>query len=131
MGGSVHSGGNSTAWAEANAYGDPEAAHIVLSSGLPLLLYPWDVFLKVQYTRCELEALNLPEANAKFDRPASSLLASRLLYALMRTFHADAATIGDGGAVASVLCPEALTVRPFHIAVELHGGATRGMTVCD
>merc|ERR1711990_428192 len=81
MGGSVVSGGNSTAWAEANAFGDPEAAHIVLTSGLPILLYPWDVFLHVQYSRQELEALRL-------ERPASAL-ASRLLDGLMRLFRSD------------------------------------------
>jgi inosine-uridine nucleoside N-ribohydrolase len=34
MGGAVAAGGNATSWAEANAFYDPEAAHIVLSSGL-------------------------------------------------------------------------------------------------
>ena len=40
--------------------------------------------------------------------------------------------IGDAGAVASMLvAPEALRVRRLHVAVELAGGRTRGMTVCD
>ena len=38
MGGSVSAGGNSTAWGEANAFCDPEAAHIVLGSGLQMLM---------------------------------------------------------------------------------------------
>lgn len=35
MGGAVSAGGNATSWAEANAFYDPEAAHIVLSAGFP------------------------------------------------------------------------------------------------
>jgi len=33
MGGAVAGGGNATAWAEANAFYDPEAAHVMLTSG--------------------------------------------------------------------------------------------------
>ena len=42
MGGSAFAGGNCTAWAEANAAYDPEACHIVLTSGIPISMYTWD-----------------------------------------------------------------------------------------
>ena len=38
MGGAVAAGGNATAWAEANAYYDPEAAAKVLSFGVPITM---------------------------------------------------------------------------------------------
>merc|ERR1711972_925203 len=41
------------------------------------------------------------------------------------------AMIGDAGAVAAVVKGSALTIRSLHVAVELHGVHTRGMTVCD
>jgi pyrimidine-specific ribonucleoside hydrolase len=47
MGGAAAAGGNATSWAEANAFYDPEAAHVVLSAGLPITIYTWDVYLKV------------------------------------------------------------------------------------
>lgn len=136
MGGSVCAGGNATIWGEANAAGDPEAAHVVFTSGLPLLLYPWDVFLKVEYSRLELADFGIRENADKnllkdAQVPSWSLLAGRLLHFLMRTFHSDRATIGDAGAVAAALLPHALTTRQLHVEMELHGRSTRGMTVCD
>lgn len=54
MGGATSVGGNATAWAEANACYDPEAAHIVLTSGIQLMMYTWDVYLKVEHTKEEV-----------------------------------------------------------------------------
>ena len=54
-----------------------------------------------------------------------------MLFGLMRTFQTDSSTIGDAGAVAAVLCPEALTTQQMHVTVELQGAHTRGMTVFD
>merc|ERR1712166_740566 len=134
MGGSVKAGGNSTAWAEANAFCDPEAAHMVLTSGLPVLLYPWDVFLKVEYTASELEELGLAHYR-EFENTdtcgGTAGCAARMLFGLMRNFQAESSTIGDAGAVAAVLCPEALTTQQMHVTVELQGAHTRGMTVFD
>jgi len=132
MGGSVCAGGNAKVWSEANASGDPEAAHIVLTSGLPLLIYPWDVFLKPQYSCKELAELGIhDDAGTCSQLPSWSQLAVRLLRFLMRTFESDQATIGDAGAVAVALLPDAVTLRKLPMQMELHGSSTRGMTVCD
>ena len=58
------------------------------------------MFLKVGYSRNELEVLGLPDVSTKLDRASHSVLASRLLHFLMRCFHADSTTIGDAGVVA-------------------------------
>eukprot|EP00929_Paragymnodinium_shiwhaense_P089054 TRINITY_DN49313_c0_g1_i1.p1 TRINITY_DN49313_c0_g1~~TRINITY_DN49313_c0_g1_i1.p1 ORF type:complete len:369 (-),score=69.19 TRINITY_DN49313_c0_g1_i1:420-1469(-) len=146
MGGAVSGGGNATTWGEANASYDPEAAHIVLNSGLPILMYPWDAFLKVQFAPEELLAFGAADVDASgsaVERQAKvkaaetaqapwSLLASRLLYREMRHFKINGACIGDAGAMAAALLPpEALTTRRLHVDVELQGKRTRGMTVCD
>ena len=47
----------------------------------------------------------------------------RLLYREMRHFKISAACIGDAGAVAAALLPEALTVQRLHVAVELQGAS--------
>ena len=47
MGGAVHEPGNVTPFAEFNIAADPEAAAIVLASGLPVTLVPLDVTRKV------------------------------------------------------------------------------------
>lgn len=150
MGGAVASGGNASVWAEANARYDPEAAHIVLSSGLPILIYPWDVFLQVAYSREELRAVDggtgeespasVANGHAKRTAPEAfpeqqgpwCTLALRILRAMMKKFGDCGGQIGDAGAVACALHPAgAATVRRLHVAMELQGARTRGMTVCD
>ena len=42
-----------------------------------------------------------------------------------------AAQIGDAGAVAAAIDPSVLTTKRMHVAVELRGQHTRGMTVVD
>ena len=51
MGGASRSGGNATPWAEANIRDDPEAAHIVFTSGIDIVMYPWDVFEQFNFDR--------------------------------------------------------------------------------
>eukprot|EP00927_Polykrikos_kofoidii_P061358 TRINITY_DN56195_c0_g1_i1.p1 TRINITY_DN56195_c0_g1~~TRINITY_DN56195_c0_g1_i1.p1 ORF type:complete len:378 (+),score=48.86 TRINITY_DN56195_c0_g1_i1:91-1134(+) len=138
MGGSVAAGGNSTAWGEANAFCDPEAAYICMNSGLPLVVYPWDVFLKPEYSVAELVGFCLPDTDVCDTKqevsdgcPPWTRLAARLLHFLIRRFSAKSSTIGDAGAVVAALCPEALTLKRMHVNVELRGEFTRGMTVCD
>ena len=38
MGGATSRGGNATQWGEANSVYDPEAAHIVLTAGIPITM---------------------------------------------------------------------------------------------
>merc|ERR1712216_639950 len=84
MGGTVSGCGNMKPWTEANIGYDPEAAHVVLTSGLHLLTYPYDVFLKVAFSAKDLEGLGLQDLDggAQVDRSDSrrrpwSELASR------------------------------------------------------
>lgn len=124
MGGSAFAGGNATQWAEANIYYDPEAAHILFTSSLPIVMYGWDVFVQVEFTPAEVQAfLDSPNPWAQF--------AGRLMQFELDTFGTETACIGDAGAVATVIQPEGLTTRHLHVAVELHGWETRGMTVVD
>ena len=149
MGGACCAGGNASAWSEANAAYDPEAAHIVLSScGVPVLMYTWDVYLKVDFNVAELrsygcmEAVNDKEAKGEKEEkeeqvhyraatPPWTQLSTRLLLRDMQHFKMSSAQIGDAGAVAAVLCENAAETRHLHVAVELEGKHTRGMTVCD
>lgn len=141
MGGAVSCGGNATAWAEANAFYDPEAASIVLSSGLPITMYPWDVYLKVEVSYRDLHCMGLGSINVDQYQPSvaygdlipdgASRLCARLLHRDMKHWGMTSVMIGDAGAVAAFLMPERVTVKRMHVAVELSGEHTRGMTCCD
>jgi hypothetical protein len=113
-------------------------------SGIAMLMYTWDVYLKVDINREDLNAMGLRDEStlvhttsdytrgqeAKF-RDGASKLGARLLHRDMRHFNMTSAQIGDAGAVAALLMPNSVQTRHLHVAVELTGEHTRGMTVCD
>lgn len=123
MGGAIGMG-NASAVSEFNIRQDPEAADIVLCSGLDVVMYTWDVFTQVVFTPPEIEDM------LRQDSPAAQL-AGRLLQYMQVTFGREAVSIGDAGAVASVIDPAGLTTSRWPVRVELEGRWTRGMTVAD
>lgn len=66
MGGAVFVPGNATPHAEANIFADPEAAEIVLSSGLPITLVGLDVTMQTLLPRNKVEEWRGSEAGDFF-----------------------------------------------------------------
>ena len=124
MGGTFAAPGNTTPAAEFNVRYDPEAAAIVLHSGLPVTLYPLDPFMQVRFTKEEAEKLTRAKG-------AGARIAGGIALHYCRFFGMDFSLIGDAGTVAAVIDPAgaASERRPLH--VELSSGAARGATVFD
>src|SRR4029078_4709849 len=57
MAGALPADGNTTSLAEFNFYVDPHAAHIVLESGLPITLLPWDITSDVLLHKADVNRL--------------------------------------------------------------------------
>jgi pyrimidine-specific ribonucleoside hydrolase len=127
MGGSTE-GGNVTPAAEYNIYADPEAAAMVFDSGVPI----WMAGLNL--TR---QALTTDEEVRRFRAMGTRLgaVAADLLEfyngTARRVFGRPGGYLHDPCAVAWLIDPSLVAFKPMHVAVELHGGLTRGMTVCD
>ncbi|MFB2557193.1 nucleoside hydrolase [Herbiconiux liangxiaofengii] len=128
MGGSA-SGGNATAVAEFNVWHDPEAAAVVIDSGVPTFMYGLDVFNQV--TVDEARATALVEGESGSGRLAGALLH----YQMADPESTDdpgsfGGHIGDAGAVCALVDPGALRVERLPVRIELEG-ASRGQTVVD
>ncbi len=116
--------GNASAMAEFNIRQDPEAADIVLTSGVDVTMYTWDVFTQVVFGSAEIRTM--VESSSPWGQ-----LAGQLMRFMQQNFDHSTVSIGDAGAVASVIAPTGLTTRRWPVRVELEGRWTRGMTVAD
>ncbi|XVU27086.1 nucleoside hydrolase [Actinoplanes sp. CA-054009] len=127
MGGSTERG-NTTPYGEFNIVTDPEAADIVLRSGVPATMIGLNVTHQARAT---------DEIIAEFramDGTAGAVCAELMTFfagAYRRVFGFDHPPVHDPIAVAAVADPSILRTVAVSVAVELTGTHTRGATVVD
>ena len=129
MGGAIRVPGNTGPVAEFNYFVDPDAAHIVLNSGVPVTVIPLDVTHQVVVMRKEMEY----RAKRRASRAALAILKFTESY---MKYHLDTQGFNGGylhdpTAVGVAIDPSLVKTRNVHVDVESKGAFTRGMTVTD
>lgn len=128
MGGGFFEGGNTTPAAEFNIYVDPHAAHVVLTSGIKLTMVPLDVTHKALISRAWLDKV------AALGTPVAKSVVGMLDFYErfdMERYGTAGGPLHDPCVIAYLLRPELFGGRDCHVAVELAGEHTLGMTVVD
>lgn len=128
MGGALTVPGNVTPCSEANIHNDPEAADVVLRSGLKTRMVGLDVTHQVVLTREETAAWR------ELGTPAARLFADMTDHYIgiyeKNNPHMGGCALHDPLAVAAALDPTLVTCLPANLQGDLEG-LTRGRTVCD
>ena len=125
MGGGINNG-NKTATAEFNIYVDPEAAEIVFSSGIPIVMSGLDVTEKTQIFPSDWINLHTLGVASRF---TASLLDFYHEYAIEHGF--EGSSLHDPCATAYLIDPTLFKGSSYAVHIETEGELTRGMTVAD
>ncbi len=127
MGGSVY-GGNMLPAGEANIVADPEAAQIVLQSGVRIVMCGLESAEKAYFIKDDLEMFRLIGGSVGrfyYDMSRDYLVANEKLTGERR------AVIYDSVPVAWLINPAVLRTKPCYVEVDLNGQYTRACTVTD
>jgi len=126
MGGSI-GGGNVDGAAEANIYGDPEAASMVFNAGWMVTMIGSDIGERTLITRKYISDLQASPG------PESDFVAKLADFYLTRSEKSgyQGAAMYDPLAVATVIDPTLVTLKDMHVDVETKGEFTRGETVAN
>ncbi|WP_342362842.1 nucleoside hydrolase [Terrarubrum flagellatum] len=128
MGGAYFEVGNITPAAEFNIFIDPEAADIVLNSGVPITMMPLDVT-----HQCLSTAARIARFHALGNRVGAAV-AEMLSFSERfdrNKYQWDGAPLHDPCVTAYLLRPDLFRGRRINVSVEMEGKLTAGMTVAD
>jgi len=128
MGGAYFEVGNITPTAEFNIYVDPEAAEIVMKSGIPIVMMPLDVTHQALTTRARIDAfraLGTPVGDAV------AALTDFFERFDIEKYGSNGAPLHDPCVIAYLLQPDLFSGRQINVEIETTSPLTLGMTVAD
>ena len=128
MGGGFFEGGNITPAAEFNIFVDPEAASIVVNSGVKIVMMPLDVTHKVLATKSFIEKVS--SLNSNTSAAVAGLLNFFGRYD-SKKYGSDGAPLHDPNVIAYLLKPDYYRGKNINVEIELGSDLTLGMTVAD
>ena len=110
-----------TDYGEYNIVSDPEAAHIVFSSGAPITLIPLDVTTQVRVT--SVGSARIREAGTRFHQAVADQIDVYSYFAERGWTY-----MHDPLAMAALIRPELVSLTPLHVDVETGGRFAAGVT---
>ncbi len=128
MGGAYFQVGNITPAAEFNIYVDPEAADIVMKSGVPIVMLPLDVTHKALTTRDRVEAFR--DMGTEVGRMVAAWTDFFERFDKEK-YGSEGAPLHDPCVIAYLLKPELFSGRHVNVEIETTSELTLGMTVAD
>lgn len=128
MGGAYFEVGNITPAAEFNVYVDPDAADIVLRSGIPIVIQPLDVTHMMQSTPERLAAIKA--IGNRTGQAVYDMLSFSEGFDLQKYGWAGA-PLHDPTVIAYLLQPDLFEGRRCNVSIETASELTLGMTVTD
>jgi purine nucleosidase len=127
MGGAIQENGNVTPLAEFNIFVDPHAAHIVFHSGIPITLIPLDVTHKCLLKQEHVD--RLIKINSPITQFIKDAIEIYFKFSYERGFAGCA--LHDPLTLATIIAPELLTLKEYHVDVDHSGGVAMGKTFAD
>lgn len=128
MGGAYFEVGNITPAAEFNIYVDPEAADVVMRSGVPIVMLPLDVTHMILTTHERLERIDAIGKRAA--RAVAQMLAFSERFDLVK-YGTKGAPLHDPCVPAYLIRPDLFEGRQINVSIETASELTMGMTVAD
>jgi purine nucleosidase len=126
MGGALRVDGNTTSLAEFNFFVDPHAAHIVLHSGMPITLLPWDITKDIVLMQADVDRLTATRT------PIGEFVAETTRFYIefhLACFGYAGCSINDPAALALAFMPELARTEPMFVDIEIASELTIGKTV--
>lgn len=128
MGGAYFEVGNVTPAAEFNIYVDPDAADVVLRSGVHIVMAPLDVTHMMQSTPKRLQKLR--SIGNRAGKAVYEMLSFSERFDLNK-YGTEGAPLHDPCVIAYLLKPELFQGRHINVEIETASELTIGMTVAD
>jgi purine nucleosidase len=101
---------------------------MVLHSGMPIALIPWDITSEVRLTQADVDRL------LRIPSPITSFIADATRFYIefhLQHFGFAACSINDPAALALVYAPDLARTVPLYVDVEIASETTMGKTVGD
>ncbi len=120
-------GGNITPTAEFNIWEDPEAAKIVYSAGVPIVMCGLDVTHQCGLDREQVAAL--VNSGGRVQTEYGKML--QFYFDSPAYLYSEIVSIHDTATIMYLLEPDMFRGERMHVQIDCSEGFNRGMTVCD